>query len=225
MKESTNTLAWWEKARQFSWQKMSLLTASFVFAGWGLWNASYHPNATKYILITVATVELWVALNAILDRRAKTQEAKQIAVAAKVTAFAVLVSNELAFMITPELLTMKSYEAAQFFAGYGFFRWLFSTNQDGRALAYSLLVWTTGTVAGGGVAINFNSAALQLSWERGALGGVLACVAMIGYLIAQKWGNSLNKDDQSSNGAQAKTASSNGKSSPESDIVPPPSGN
>jgi hypothetical protein len=221
--ESTVTLAWWEKAWQFSRLKKGLLLASAGFAIKGLWEESSHPEMLKFTLVTVLVVELWVAFSAILARRAKTKQAKLIAQAAIATAFAVLVSNELAFIITPKLLTMKSYQAAQFFAGYGFFRWLFSTKDDGRKLKLNLLVWAMGTVAGGGVAINFNSAALQLSWARDYLGAALAVACFIGYLIAQKWGDSLD-DEKSDNRSAEKSKPLNGAPLP-AEVTLPPSGN
>jgi hypothetical protein len=191
------SLTWWQKVFKFSIGKKLLLILSAGICLKGLWAEIPHPEMLKFTLSTTVFVELWVALNGWLKGRAKTKEAELIAIYAMHTAFAVLVSNELAFVLPyiRDLLSMKSFQAAQFFAGYGFLRWLFSTKEDGRDLALKLLVWVGGSVAGGGVAINLNSASLQMSWSRDYLAFALAWVTLVAYFVAQKWGDPLPKGD------------------------------
>jgi hypothetical protein len=138
---------------------------------------SKEPFMTVYVAVAVVVIEVWVAMARRLKAEARTTQAEAIADAVIHTAHASAVSNNIAYFVTPYLLTMNSYPTAIFFSGYGLFRYVSSMKEDGRELKLNLLKWF-GSVAGGGVAINVASFALQMRSSRLVLGLCLMAVAI-----------------------------------------------
>lgn len=179
--------------------KRTLLVTSLLFCVAGLWAERSKPEMLAHTLIPVLCIETWVWLNRLIKRFVKTKQAEMIVQVVIHSAFAAAVSNNIAFFFTPWLVTMRSYEAATFFSGYGLFRWLSSMKEDNRELNLHLLVWV-GSVAGGGVAINSHACALQMAWERNWLAIGLAVITLLLIWIANRFGDSLSaqeKDPQS----------------------------
>lgn len=180
--------------RSSPWKKMLLIT-SLLFCVAGLWAERSKPDMLVHTLVPVLCIEGWVWLNRLIKRFIKTKQAEAIVTLVIHTAFAAAVSNNIAFFFTPWLVTMRSYEAATFFSGYGLFRWLSSMKEDKRALNLHLLVWI-GSVTGGGVAINSHACALQMAWERNWLAIGLAAITLLVIHIANQFGDALHKEEE-----------------------------
>jgi hypothetical protein len=172
-----------------------LLLVSLLLCVVGLWREKSNLDMLIHTLVPVLCIEGWVWLNRVIKRYVKTKQAEAIAIGVIHTAFAAAVSNNIAFFFTPWLVTMRSYEAATFFCGYGLFRFLSSLKEDGRKLNLHLLVWI-GSVAGGGVAINSHACALQMAWERNGLAIHLAVIALIILWVANKYGDPLDEKEK-----------------------------
>lgn len=213
-----------ENVRNVSTFKRTLLILSFLLGLGGLIAETFKPVMLIFTIMPLIVNEAWWYYNGKLKSKALTIEATKIAGDVQQGTHGSMVSNNLAFFVTPGLLTMRSYEGAVVLAGYGLFRWISSNKEDGLAFKCKLLVWL-GNVFGCGAGINLSSCTLQMSWERAGLGCVLSLLARTCYWQANKIGEPLKKEivlPLREATIVVKVAEVNGKS-PETPHTEPPS--